>query len=171
MTDRKIYRIAFTGICAALAILLGYVESVIPLNIGIPYFKLGLSNLATVICLYTAGPVCSLCVLCIRIVICSLLFGTPVSFIYSISGGLISFLAMFLLFRFSKFGMVPVSVFGGVFHNIGQTAVAVILFENIRLAYTLPVLLVFGVLSGLIIGIVSSVVLKYLPLGFSGKNE
>ena len=81
------------------------------------------------------------------------LFGNLFSILYSLAGGMFSFLVMYLLKRTGKLGVLPVSVAGGMSHNIGQIAVAAFVVENINIFYYLPVLFVAGIVTGLLIGV------------------
>ena len=58
--------------------------------------------------------------------------------------------------------MIGVSLAGGAFHNLGQLIAAIVLISNIRLFYYYPVLVTVGGLTGIFIGCLSSVLLKYL---------
>ena len=90
-----------------------------------------------------------------RIVLAGFLFGNLFSILYSLAGGLLSFLIMWAVKRTGKLGILPVSVCGGIFHNIGQLAVAALVVENYNVFYYLPVLLLAGAATGLAIGVVA----------------
>ena len=91
----------------------------------------------------------------LRIVLAGFLFGSPFSIIYGLSGGAVSFLAMYLLWRTDRLHVVSISAAGGVFHNIGQLFMAAAVVENLRLVYYMPVLLAAGFLTGLLIGVLA----------------
>lgn len=59
-----------------------------------------------------------------RVLLVGFMFGNGVSILYSLAGGILSFLVMLLLKRIKGFSMIGVSIAGGVSHNIGQIAVA-----------------------------------------------
>ena len=143
------------GIFTAAAIICGYLETLIPFHIGIPGVKLGLANIMTVIVLYLFGPKEAAAVSLIRITVVSLLFGNLYSMIYSLAGGVLSFVCMILCKRVKQFGITGVSMAGGITHNIGQLFVAVLIVEELKLVYYIPVLLLSGVLTGLLIGLIS----------------
>ncbi|MGM9683788.1 MAG: Gx transporter family protein [Eubacteriales bacterium] len=156
-TDNKaIKKLAFVGVMASFAIVLGYLEFILHLNPGIYGAKIGLSNLAVVVTLYLADNKSALFVLAVKVIVTSLLFGSILSFFYSLAGGIISFTAMTLLKRFSPLGVTGVSIAGGTAHNIGQLAVAVVAFDNLKIAFYLPVLLIVGALTGLLIGLLAT---------------
>ena len=152
--------IAFYGIMAAFSLVLGYIEHLIPLPIGAYGIKLGLANLVTVILLYTLGGYAAFGVNMLRIILCSILFGSFTSFWYSLIGGLLSFTVMILLKKTNKFSPLGISICGALAHNIGQTAVAVILMEEFRIALYLPILIIVGALTGALIGIIAIPILK-----------
>ncbi len=149
------HKTAHTGMFLALALILSYVETLIPFHFGIPGVKLGLANLITVVMLYCCGAKEALVISVLRIVLAGFLFGSPFSIIYGLSGGAVSFLAMYLLWRTDRLHVVSISAAGGVFHNIGQLFMAAAVVENLRLVYYMPVLLTAGFLTGLLIGVLA----------------
>ena len=146
-------KVAYLGIFLALALICSYVESLIPFYFGIPGVKLGLTNVVIVLLLYCVGTKEAFCVSVLRIVLAGFLFGNMFSILYSLAGGVLSFLVMVLLKRTGKFSVLPVSVSGGIFHNIGQIAGAALVVENYNIFYYLPVLLIAGFVTGFLIGI------------------
>ena len=154
---------ALYGVLIALALIAAYVESLIPFPIPVPGIKLGLANVVvlTVLCLF--GPREALAVSVVRIVLSGFLFGNLSAILYSLAGGLLSLLVMVLLRQTGKFGVPGISVAGGVFHNVGQLLAASLVVENFSLFYYFPVLLAAGVLTGGLIGLVVSEILKRLP--------
>ena len=156
-------RVARVAVFAALAMIFSYVETLIPLHFGVPGIKLGLANLAVVVALAMLHPAEALLISLIRIALLGLLFGNGASLLYSLAGGLLSFLVMFLLSRTKKFSVYGVSVAGGVSHNIGQIATAALILGSGRVVYYLPVLMIAGILTGLLIGLLSAAVLRVIP--------
>lgn len=148
-------KVAYMGVFLALALICSYVESLIPISFGIPGVKLGLTNIVVVLMLYCIGAKEALAVSVCRIVLAGFLFGNLFSILYSLAGGLLSFLIMWAVKRTGKLGILPVSVCGGIFHNIGQLAVAAFVVENYNVFYYLPVLLLAGAATGLAIGVVA----------------
>lgn len=153
-------RAAYFGVFTALALILSYVEMLIPINFGIPGAKLGLANLIIVIVLYKTDWKEALLLSVVRIVLAGFIFGNMFSILYSLAGGGLSLAVQALLKRQGSFSVVGVSIAGGVSHNIGQLIVAMIVVETYQVGYYLPVLLIAGVLTGLLIGIISGEVLK-----------
>lgn len=159
MKSKKTKNVALFGMMVALAFTFSYLESLIPFNFGIPGVKLGLANLVVVIALYTMKPAEAFSIAVIRIFLAGLTFGNAYSIAYSLCGGILSFAVMLLLKR-TKLSMVGVSMMGGISHNIGQIIVAAIVMETARIAYYLPVLLVAGLATGLLLGVVSSLIVS-----------
>ena len=162
-------KIAYGAMLVALAMIFSYVESLIPISIGIPGIKLGVANLVTVLgVFFFLGPCEVLTVVIMRICLVGFMFGNGVSIIYSLAGGLLSLTVMLIIKKTDKFSMVSVSVAGGISHNIGQLLAAAIVLKSTAVVYYLPPLLVAGTLTGLLIGIVAQ---KVFPaVGISGKN-
>ena len=159
----KTKTVALTGLLVALARILSYVETLIPVFAAVPGMKLGLTNLVVMVALIYLSPQTAFLINLVRIVLVAFTFGNMFSLLYSLAGGLLSFVVMYLLYRSKKFGLIGVSVAGGVAHNAGQIIVACIVLETGYVAYYLPVLAVSGVAAGCVIGILSGLVLKRLP--------
>lgn len=155
-------KVAYLGVLAALALIFSYIETLIPIHFGIPGVKLGLANLITVITLYKAGIKEAYAISITRIILSGFLFGNLFSMIYSLAGGILSLTMMVVLKRTEKFSVLGVSMAGGVFHNVGQLIMAVVVLESLSISYYFPILLVSGVVTGLLIGLVSGEMLKRL---------
>ena len=153
-------RLTTFALLASLAMILSFIESRIPAFVAIPGVKVGLANIAVLFALYRLGTKEAILISVIRIIAVSMLFGTPMSAIYSFGGAALSFLIMILLKNFTPASEVSVSVAGAVGHNIGQIIVACILLETNFVIYYLPFLLLSGTLAGVVIGIVSALVIK-----------
>ncbi len=147
--------VAYMGILAAIAILCGYIETLIPFAFGIPGMKLGLANIVTVSVLYLFGAGEAAVVSAVRILTVSILFGSPYSLLYSAAGGAFSLIGMILLQKVRQLSMTGVSIAGGIMHNIGQLIVAAFVVNELRLTYYIPFLIIAGAVTGLLIGIVS----------------
>ena len=160
MEKNRKSRVAFLGMLLALAFVLAYVESLIPFFIGIYGIKLGLANLVVMIALYNLGYKEAFVIAVVRIVLVGFTFGNLFSMFYSLAGGLLSFAVMTVAKKSDVFGINGVSVLGGVFHNVGQIIVAMLIVENEKILYYLPVLMISGVLAGVIIGLLSGLITK-----------
>ena len=137
-----------------------YIETMIPIQFGVPGIKLGFANIMIVIMLYKSSAKEALLLSIVRIMLSGFLFGNLSSILYSIAGGVLSLEIMTLLKKQGGFSVIGVSVAGGVSHNVGQLIVAMLVVETYQVGYYFPVLLVAGVLTGLGIGVVSQEVLK-----------
>lgn len=163
-------KIATLGVIAAFGAILSYIEAIISFGIFIPGVKLGLANIAVVIALYIYGYKDALIINIVRIVVVGLIFGNLFSISFSIAGALISYIVMALLKKVDIFSTIGVSVAGGVAHNVGQLLIATLIIESYSVINYLPVLMLAGIICGLIIGIVSHMVIKYLSV-ILGKRE
>ncbi len=166
----NIKKISFISIFTTLALIMSYIEMQIPTFIMIPGVKLGLANIVIVVVLYKYGLKESVIINLLRIAIINTLFGSVISFIYAFIGGFLSLFMMFLLKICNKFSYVFVSIMGGISHNIGQIIVAVIITNTKEILYYLPVLILFGIISGVIIGIISAVILKKIHFKYEFNN-
>lgn len=154
--------VAFFALYVALAFVFSYLESLIPLDFGIPGIKLGLANLVVVTALYTAGEKQAFAVSVIRIILSGLTFGGVFSLVYSLAGGTLSFCAMLAAKRCKALSVTGVSIIGGSLHNLGQLAAAAIVMQTVHIIYYLPVLLLSGAVTGAVIGVVSSLIINRL---------
>lgn len=146
---------ALLGMLLALALLCSYVESLIPLNFGVPGIKLGLTNIVVILTMYLVGLKEAFLVSVSRIVLVGFLFGNPFTIVYSLAGGMLSFLVMVFLKNVLKLNIISISAAGGVFHNLGQLIVAALVVWNMNLLYYMSILFFAGLLTGVLIGIVS----------------
>ena len=139
----------------AVAMILSYIESMIPAFVAVPGVKMGLSNIATVFALYALGWPYAICVSVVRVFLSALLFGNFVSLIYSLSGAALALALMILLKKLDRFSSVGVSVAGGVGHNAGQIIAACIVMENAAISLYIIPLIISGTISGIVIGLVA----------------
>lgn len=153
-------KVAYLGLLIALAFVFSYIEFLIPVNIGVPGAKLGLANLVIIVALYTLGERNAFFLSVVRIVLVGFTFANVASMIYSLVGGILSYVVMVLAKKTKMLSMTGVSVLGGVFHNVGQIIVAILVLETASLIYYLPVLLIAGITSGIVIGILGAMVTK-----------
>ncbi len=154
---------AYLGLFTAVAIIFGYVETLIPVFAGIPGIKLGLANLSVLFILERYSLKEATLVSAVRILVIGFLFGNMFSILYSLAGAALSLIVMTLMKKFSDFSIPVISVAGGVTHNVGQLLVAMVIVENTSLLYYAPALLVSGVITGLLIGWLTDEVQKKSP--------
>lgn len=150
---------AYLGLLIALAFVFSYIEFLIPINLGIPGVKLGLANLVVIVAIYTIGTKPAFMLSMVRILLVAFTFGNLSAMLYSIAGGVLSYLAMLTAKKLDFLSVKGVSVLGGVFHNVGQILVAMIILETTQLIYYLPALLISGVVSGVVIGLLAALVI------------
>ena len=117
-------KVACLGLFVTLALIFTYVETLIPFSFGVPGMKLGLTNIALVLLLYWYGP----------------------------KEALLSLFVMTGARKIQDFGIIGVSILGGVFHNIGQLLTAMVVVSNYRIGFYLPALLLSGTVTGWLIG-------------------
>ena len=144
---------ALYGLLAALAYVLGYVESLVPIYLGAPGVKLGLANLASVIALYSLGAGAAVSINLLRIVLTGFTFGNMSMLLYSLAGAALSLSVMVVCRKFSLFGMTGISILGGVCHNLGQFFMAAFVVETFGVFAYFPVLLGAGTVAGALIGL------------------
>ena len=159
------------GLLTALGLIIGYIEFLIPIPLGIPGVKPGFANIVIVWALYSLGPWEALMINGMRIFLSGFLFGNFSMILYSLAGAAVSFLCMCLAKKSGLFSMTGVSMMGGVMHNMGQLLVAMAVLETVSLVYYGPVLLAAGVITGLLIGIVTGEVKKRIPAALVKKIE
>lgn len=163
MASQNRRKTAYMGLLLAFALILSYVESLIPFFFGVPGMKLGLANLAVLLTLYIFGAKEAVVLNMGRIVIASFLFGNMSMLFYSAVGGIVSFGVMLFMKKSRIFSMTGVSMGGGVFHNIGQLLTAFLVTKTVGIFYYMPVLLLAGAGTGFLNGLVATQVYSHLP--------
>lgn len=151
---------AFAGLLTALALIFSYIEALIPLASAIPGTKLGIANIVVIAALYSLGARYAFFVNIIRVIIAGLLFNGFFGAMYSLAGALLSFFIMLLLKKTELFSVTGVSIAGGVAHNLGQILVAAAMVSNMQIFIYFPVLMISGVISGAIIGIIAYFIIE-----------
>lgn len=151
---------ALYGMLIALAFVLSFVESLIPISLGIPGVKLGLANLVTVVGLYTVGTAGTVVVSLLRIVLTGFTFGNLFAMLYSLAGWGLSITLMVICKKKNWFGTSGISILGGIGHNIGQITVAAFVVRQAGVFFYLPMLLIAGTAAGLVIGILGSMIIN-----------
>ncbi|MBR6517907.1 MAG: Gx transporter family protein [Bacilli bacterium] len=158
----KAKNIAAFGVYVALAMIFSYIELQIPPLVAIPGIKLGLPNVVIIIAMYKFGWKEAILINILRVLLVSVLFGTVLSLLYSIAGAILSLFVMIILKKSKIFSTVLVSVFGAISHNIGQITVAIFVLETSELLYYLPVLIITGTISGVLLGLIGATIVKKL---------
>lgn len=155
-------RTALYGILIALAMVLSFVETLLPVPMPVPGMKLGLANLVTITALWLVGIPGTVWVTVLRVILVGFSFGNPYSMIYGLSGAFFSLLVMAAAKKWNWFSMVGISVLGGVFHNIGQILFASFVVQTAGVFTYLPVLLAVGSAAGAVIGILGGILTERL---------
>ena len=153
-------RVALYGVLIALAMVLSYVEMLIPLPVGIPGVKPGLANLVVFLALYTMTAREAFLISMVRILLVSITFGNGSAFLYSMAGGILSFLVMCIFQKKDFLLPAGVSIAGGIAHNVGQLLMAAVILENGAVFTYFPVLLAAGCITGGIIGFLGEQIRK-----------
>lgn len=157
----KSKRLAFLSMMTAFALVLSYLESLLPpIYAAVPGVKLGLPNIVIIFLLYRFSVKEAALVSFVRLLAVALLFGNVMTLLYSFAGALLSLAVMWLLKKIQICSMVGVSVLGGVFHNIGQIIVAAVVLQTAEIGYYMPVLAISGTLAGIAVGLISVIFLK-----------
>lgn len=163
MKNNQIRMLTLSAVLAASALVLFVVEAQIPPLTAIPGIKLGLANVFTLFALFSLGPGSAFSVLLIRILLGNLITGQAVSFLYSLAGGLLSYLLCVIIRRFFPTGQLwVVSVFSALTHNIGQILAAIALTGVAQIAVYLPVLILAGIITGAFTGLCAQFLLLRL---------
>ena len=160
----NVRKLAYMSVTIALALILSYVESLLPGLAAVPGVKVGLANIAVVFALYRFGIKEAFVVSMVRVLLVSLMFGSVFTLAYSIAGAFASLLVMAILKKTGIFSVTGISVAGAVVHNLAQVGVACLILDTTVLKYYIPVLLATGVAAGAVIGFVSAVAVKRIEL-------
>lgn len=153
---------AYMGLLTAMALILSYVETLIAFQPGIPGVKIGLANLAVLICLYLFDWKEAMILTIVKAVVSGLLFGNLFMIVYSLAGAVVSAITMILLKKSRLFHVPVVSAAGGVMHNMGQLLIALFVVETYSVVYYMPVLILAGLITGIVIGMAAALVLPYI---------
>ena len=153
---------AYSIVLLSLSLILGYIESIFPLNIGYVGVRIGLSNIVTILGLKILDTKKTFIINILRILILGMVFSNLIRFVISLAGFLLSFLAMYICLLRLKFSIVVSSIFGGVFHNIGQVLMVAVVTNNPHAFKLIYIYIIFGIISGLVIGLISDFCYKRL---------
>ncbi len=148
------------GLLLALAMVLSYVETLVPLSFAVPGVKLGLANIVVLFALYRLGISQAFIISLLRVLLVSFMFGNAFALAYSLAGAILSFVVLLLLFKIGRFSRIGVGIGCGVFHTVGQILCAMVLLETRQIVYYLPVFLISGTLAGIAIGVISGILIK-----------
>ncbi len=160
---KKSKKIAVLGVLTAVALVLSYLEAILPpIYAAVPGVKVGLPNVVVILILYRFGAKEAAMVSFMRVFIVALLFGNAMTLAYSIAGAVLSLLLMMLFKKLDLFSAVGVSIIGGIAHNVGQIIVAILLLNSTLIAYYMIILTITGTLAGVAVGLAGSLLIKRL---------
>ena len=156
-------KITFLALFASLALLLSYVEMLLPpIFTAVPGVKMGLPNIIIILILYRFGIKEAVVVSCVRLTIVTMLFGNITMFWYSLAGAILSLAVMGILKKLDFMSTVGVSVAGAIMHNLGQVLVAILLMHTTEIGYYMIVLSITGTIAGVFIGLCGALMHKRL---------
>ncbi|MCM0648474.1 Gx transporter family protein [Clostridium swellfunianum] len=161
---KKTQKLTFIAVLVAQALILYLIERMLPIPFIAPGAKLGLSNIITVVCLYLFNLKDAFTVIVLRIILSTLFGGSLSSFLYSISGGLLSLISMYFIKRIGRdnISIIGVSITGAFFHNLGQILMAAAVIRNINIIVYLPILSAAGIGTGFFVGITARYLMLYV---------
>lgn len=163
MKSSPLKRLTTLALFTTLALAVYYVESLLPTLIPIPGIKLGLANIITLLVLKNFSAKEAFWVLLARILITTFLFGQFVSLFYSLAGGIFCLLTMWLISRLLRGNyLFLTSVFGALFHNLGQLLIAILLTKSPAVLSYLPFFILSAAITGLFTGLCAHFAQKYL---------
>ena len=158
----EVKKLTFLSVLSALAIILSFVESLLPpIWSAVPGIKMGLPNIVIIFLLYKFSIKDAAIVSFIRLLIVVLLFGNFMTFLYSFAGAVLSLLVMWLLKHINKFSQIGVSIAGAISHNLAQVMVALLLLQTKEIGFYFPILAVSGTVAGIFVGLSGIMLLKY----------
>ena len=153
--------IAQCGLLTAIMLVLGFIESLMPVAAGMPGIKLGLSNGVLLFALYMMDAPTAFILMLLKVILSGLLFGGVSAMMYAMAGGICSMLGMILLKKL-KFNLITVSMVGAVLHNLGQVLLAMIILETDQLIYYMAVLLLVGLACGAVTGVAAKATIGHM---------
>lgn len=161
---KNLKKLIFLSLLVSLGLALSVIEMSIPLPIAVPGAKLGLSNMVILITLAIFGFKEAFIVSTLKSVVLMLVTGSISSFIYSISGAILSSITMYLAYRYLSniFSLMGISMLGALAHNFAQVTVASLIVKNIRMYTYLPFLMLLSLFTGYFVGLGSKYVIANL---------
>ena len=169
----KLHKIVFVSILVSIGLGLSVLESSIPLPIAMPGARLGLSNMVVLVTIVVFGFKDGLKVSALKSIVLMLVTGSVSSFMYSISGAIVSCIMMYIAYKYMSkiFSLIGVSIIGAVAHNFAQVSVASLVMKNLRIYSYLPFLMLIGLFTGYFVGLASIYIVKNLKKNISAVFE
>lgn len=165
MQLNKTSKMIYMSLLISMALILSLIERNIPVPFVTPGAKLGLANLVIIISIYTLDSYKeSFIVLIIRIFLSCIFGGGMSTFLYSVTGGIFSFIVTAIVKTLGKnnVSIIGVSASAAVFHNVGQLLMASIILNNFAVFLYLPVLSITGIITGIFVGLSANYLLNNL---------
>ncbi len=161
---KKTNKMVFISLLVAQALVLQIFESMMPVPFITPGSKLGLANIVTVIAIYSLSASETLLIIFLRLLLATMFYGNLSSLLYSMSGAMLSYIAMYLvkILGRNNVTVIGVSATGAVFHNIGQITMAALMIQSINITLYLPILTISGIGTGIFVGITAKYILSHL---------
>lgn len=167
MSNKKLTKnkaVYLSIILLSLMLVFSYIEAIFPINVAGIGIKIGLSNILTILGLKMLGYRRTLLINVLRLLIIGMLFGNLVRFAISVVGFILSFIVMSYLLNILNFSIVTTSIFGGIFHNIGQVLAVSLITKNLMILRLMPIYIIVGFITGFIIGIITNILYSKIKL-------
>lgn len=164
---RRIHKVTLCGVLIAVMLILGFFESMLPAG-PVPGIKLGLSNSVLLFAVYMLGIPTAFLMMILKVTLSGFLFGSVSAMMYAFAGGLLSMIAMSVLSRIKGVHVIVASMAGGVMHNVGQVALAMLILKTPQLMYYMAILMGVGLACGALSGTCADRVMRHLK--FKAEN-
>ncbi|MDR1183942.1 MAG: Gx transporter family protein [Coriobacteriales bacterium] len=160
--NKRTRDIAYIALLASLTLALGYIESTIPLPVTIPGVKLGLANITVLVALCLLGPRWALSIMLLKVLMVSVISGSPSMVFYSLSGSMLAYGSMLIGWRVARLNVTTISIIAAILHNLGQISIAALIMQTPLVFLNFPVMVVAACITGSVTGMVAAGVLKAL---------
>lgn len=162
----KIEKLVFIALLIALSIVLSFIDKQISVFLMTPGARIGLANIVILTGIYFLSNREAILLIILKILLSGLIMGNMMAFTIGLGGNVLSFTLMLLLLRIGKdrFSLIGISVSGSIAHNIGQIMV-LYLYYGWSIIFSLIWLIPIGISTGVVIGLVFSVLKNYLNNG------
>lgn len=164
-TNQNIRRYIYIAILCAQGVIIGLIERSIPSPfVFAPGAKIGLTNIITLLSIYTLSFTDAFFLVIIRLFLTTLIGGTVSTLMYAFAGAMLSFFSMYILkaINFKNVSFIGISAVGGLMHNVGQLIVASLIAQSFSVMLYLPVLSLMGILAGIAVGIIVNYLLRHV---------
>ncbi len=161
---KKIYKISLLALFLSIMIVLNIFENFLPIIIPIPGVRLGIANSISLIVLYYFNKKEYIFLNFLRIFLVSILYSGlfSISFFLSLSGFISSCIIVLILSINKKVSIYTLSIGSAIFHSIGQTLCASVLYSSFYIMVYLSVLIITSIITGYVIALLSSIIIKRL---------